>query len=728
MQEDPELSGVSFIIFDEFHERSLQGDIAFALARDIQQNLREDLTLLLMSATLASETLITALPDAKTLASTGRSFPVSVEYSPFANIRRWREHAASTIKNVLKNHAGSMLVFLPGSGDIRAVASLLSELENEHLMLCPLYGSLSLDEQQKAIKPCRANVRKVVLATNIAETSLTIEGINIVIDSGLENVAIYDESTLTNKLVQRNISKSSAIQRMGRAGRLSEGHCVRLFNEEEFQRRAFHSDLAIHQADILSVVIEAARWQVKTLSAMPFLDLPNEAIERNAWQTLQHIDILNDKRQLTPHGEQVVKLSCHARFGHMIIHAHALEKKHQCDGLAYLACVLTALLEEKDIFSNEQAKANSDVSLRVQAIFANKSAFKHRQIFLQANKLSEKVNVEKTHAVPLEKLGVLLYLAYPERLLKRVDNNNYLASYGKRVSLALDDDLLNESFLVAAVVSQFKLQLQVRLASTIQIAELSAWGILKKTQQSCVNYDEKKERIISVKQVKVGAITLEENHDNSLIDHETIFHLWKTQIEKNGLSFLALNQDDEELLIRWRWLYSTQHQLNFPDVSEQSLISCLSIWLKPFVNGVTTKAQFKKLDVSEMLLTMLDYSQQQQLKMLAPRFYCGPTGRKCAIRYSLEQAPIISLPMQEIYGMKTSPKVGIGQTEVNMTLELLSPAKRPIQVTSDLAGFWQGSYKEVQKDMKSQYPKHYWPDDPANAQPTNKTKRHMKAP
>ena len=733
MQADPELENSSLIIFDEFHERSLQADLAFALARDIQQGLRDDLSLLLMSATLASDELQQALPDAHSLQTSGRSFPVTVDYQPIKNIRTWRDQAAAIIKTTLATHQGSILVFLPSSGDIRFLATALENIVNDQLIVCPLYGDLSLAEQQQAIQPSQENIRKIVLATNIAETSLTIEGINIVIDSGLEKVAIYDENTLTNKLVQRNIAKSSAIQRMGRAGRLSAGHCIRLFNEEEFQRRALQNSLAIHQADILPVVIEAARWQVTRLADIPLLDLPNDTVENQAWQTLINIGVVDEKRKLTAHGQAVVKLPCHARFAHMIIHAKTLEQKYHCKGLAYLACVLAALLEERDVFSIEQARGNSDISQRVRFILSNQNGYKNRQILIQAQKLTHTVKIKsfdkgETTNLPLDDLGILVYLAYPERLLKRRNNaGDYLASYGKGVTLNINDALNNEEYLVAAHLTQFHQQLQVRLAAVVNINQLLSWQLAKLIEQERLYYDEKSARINAVKQKSIGAIILEEKPEKSLMNEEKVFAIWQEQLNKNGLKLLNWQKEDQELLLRWQWLSTTSSDNELPKVSEQSLIDNASLWLKPFVSNITTKAQLVKLNVSEMLLSMLDYQQQQQLNKCAPSFYLGPTGRKCAIRYSLEQAPIVSLPMQEVYGLQASPTVGDRNSKVNLTFELLSPAKRPIQVTADLAGFWQGSYKAVQKDMKSQYPKHFWPDDPANAQPTNKTKRHMKA-
>jgi len=726
MQEDPELANTSMIIFDEFHERSLQADLAFAFARDIQQGLREDLTLVLMSATLASDQLHQALPDAFGIQAQGRSFPVTVEYVPVNNIRRWRDQIANVIKQAIETHQGSILVFLPSSGDIRFLASLLDELASEKLAICPLYGDLSLVDQQQAIKPTKNNIRKIVLATNIAETSLTIEGINLVIDSGLEKVAIYDENTLTNKLVQRNIAKSSAIQRMGRAGRLSAGHCIRLFNEEEYHRRSLQSGLAIHQADILPVVIEAARWQVTRLADIPLLDLPNELIENNAWQTLFNIKVLDEKRKLTAHGEQVVKLACHARFAHMIIQAKVLEQKHQNKGLTFLACLLAALLEERDVFTLEQAKGNSDIRQRICSILSNNKAFKYRQIVIQANKLAAKVNALQCSTLPLDNLGVLVFLAYPERLLKRRSNTGeYLASYGKGATLEIYDGLSNEEYLVAAHLTQYQQKLQVRLAAAIDINQLESWNLAQITDHEILTYDENSGRINAVTQKRIGAIVVEEKPAKALIDDDKLYLLWKTQIENKGLAFLNLQKADHALLLRWQWINLTQSTSELPDVSEQSLIANSSIWLKPFISKITTKAQLVKLNFSEMILSMLDYQQQQLINSRAPSFYIGPTGRKCAIRYSLEQAPIVTLPMQEVYGMKSSPTVGSGKSKINLTFEFLSPAQRPIQITSDLARFWQGSYKEVQKDMKAQYPKHYWPDDPANAQATNKMKKHM---
>ncbi len=725
MQNDPEFAEASVVILDEFHERSLQADLAFALARDIQQGLHEALTLILMSATIASNELQQALPDAVSLSSQGRSFPVKLCYRPPANTRLWREHLLKVLKQSLNEYAGSVLIFLPGSGDIRYLAEQLADLASDKLLVCPLYGDLTLNEQQRAIAPCKDGARKIVLATNIAETSLTIDGINLVIDSGLEKVAIYDESTLTNKLVQRNIAKSSAIQRTGRAGRLVEGTCIRLFAEEEFQRRSSQSDLPINQADILPLVIEAARWGVTRLSDLPLLDLPSPISESIAWQALSDINAIDSKRRLTEHGTQLAKLPCHPRFAHMIICAKELEQDYQCLGLAYLACLLTALLEERDIFNREQAEDNSNINQRLQLLVLSKN-YHHRQLVQQAKRLAKVANIKVVERLPLDKTGSLLFLAYPERLAKRrKQDGEYLASYGKGLQLALQDSLINEEYLVAAVISAYRGKLQIRLAAAVDVNLLRSWQLVAETKQQVCAYQADSERIIAVSQKKLGGIIIEQNNIKASISEQQAAKVWLEQIDKYGLSFLNWQTQDQELVLRWRWLNQTQQDSQLPDISESALLNSLELWLQPFLNGIFTKAELNKLDISAMLLAMLDYSQHQLLDNLAPSYFIGSTGRKCPIRYSLEQAPIVSLPMQEVYGMKVSPGVGQGKDRVSLTMELLSPAQRPIQITSDLAGFWQGSYKEVQKEMKARYPKHYWPDDPANAKATNKTKRHL---
>ncbi len=733
IQNDPEMLGCSLVIFDEFHERSVHADLALALSRDVQQGLREDLKILLMSATLTTAELLIQLPDAKLISSDGRSYPVEVDYRPPSTARIWREHTLTIIKEQVSTHQASILVFLPGTADIRFLAQALESKLPDNMMLCPLYGDMSLKAQQQAIAPSPAGINKLVLATNIAETSLTIEGVTLVIDSGLEKIAVYDDKTMTNRLKLQSIPKSSAIQRAGRAGRLSAGKCLRLFSEEDFTRRAEQNVSAIQQTDLLPILIEAARWGVKSLSELPLLEFPPVNKESNAWQVLNQLEIVDEQRRLTSFGEQISQYSCHPRFAHMISQAKILEPKQK--GLTALACIIAALLEERDILKGDQARISCDFRLRVFECLRQKNQGRSalNAIALQAQRLYEQTKVKSFLWKNLEDIvsycGVLLALAYPERIAKkRQQSGEFLAVSGKGLSINPEDNMVDEPFIVVAQASEYRNKLNVQLAAAVDIEQLKAWNIVRPITEQVLAYDHHKDRIIAEQQSKLGAITLERTVTNNKITADEIAALWLAQLKKNGLNWLSWNKESLALLTKWRWLNIHQAHLSLPDVSEAGLMVSIEHWFMPYVGQIKTKAQLTKLDFNKMLLSLLDYQQQTHIEKYAPSHFVGPTGRRCAIRYSDEKSPTVSLPMQELYGQTTTPSVGDinNNKAIALVLELLSPAQRPIQVTQDLPTFWQGSYKDVQKDMRSRYPKHYWPDDPQNAVPTRKTKRHIK--
>ena len=731
IQHDPELEGCALVIFDEFHERSLNADLAFALARDVQQGLREDLKLLLMSATLSTTSLLKQLPDAVSLASEGRSFSVNVDYIPAKNSRMWREHALSVCIKSMEDHQGSILVFVSGIADIRFLAERLAEYVPKHFILCPLYGDLTLTQQQQAIAPTENGIHKIVLATNIAETSLTIEGINLVIDCGLEKVAIYDAQTLTNQLQLRNISKASAVQRMGRAGRVMEGKCLRLYSSEDFHRRNEQSISEIQQADLLPMVIELARWGVKKLADLPMIELPAKVQESQAWSELQQLQLLDEKRNLTKIGERVAGFACHPRFAKMIVSAVDLEQKYKLAGLTNLAALLAALLEDRDIFRGERAFTDCDLRHRLSELVHQSKNKRYQTFFLQMKKHLQKTNktlATNLSTLPIELTGVLLALAYPERIAKqRTQYGHFISENGKGLVISEQDALAGEAYIVAANLSEYQQKLQVRLAAPVDIEQLVAWKLITIKQVKQLNYDTKTQRINANQQTVYGAIVLSEKPSNEKISHDAIATLWLQQIQRYGLSYLNWCDDDHKLLGRWRWITQTQQHLNFPEVEESDLVQHLSLWLAPFIGDIKNKNQLDKVTLSKALLSLLDYKQQKLLDNIAPEHFIGPTGRRCPIRYSAEQAPIVSMPMQELYGVSVTPNVGDKQhkSAVSLIIELLSPAKRPIQVTQDLVAFWQGSYKDVQKEMKAKYPKHFWPDDPANAQATNRVKKYM---
>ena len=731
IQKDAELLDTALVVFDEFHERSLQGDLAFALTREVQTELREDLKILLMSATLDIEYLSQALPDAHLLSSEGRSYPIEVSYQAPRGHQRWREHALAVIKDKMFNHKGSILVFLPGVADIRFLLERLMVQQTQSVKICPLFGELSLKEQQQAIAPCSKGLRKIVLATNIAETSLTIDGIDLVIDCGLEKVAVFDSASLMNKLMQKQISKASAVQRAGRAGRLMPGQCIRLYGKDDFERRPLHSVNDIQQADLLPTLIEAARWGVCALAELPLLEMPSKAKEKQAWQELHSLNIVDDKYLLTKHGEKASNLPCHPRFAHMILMAQT-----QGQNTTLLACLIAALLEERDVLKGDQARYDCDLIHRLQLLLqykSNKNPLLER-ILQQASRLAQNVRLRfSVHSLDLAKTGLLLAYAYPERVAKtRVNHGEFICANGKGVSVHEQDALAGEDFIVIAQTSQLGSQLNVRLASQISLEEITDIFSAQIKQQDIANFDNKSGRIIAKRQTLLGAIVLSEQPLKQDVTAETISAMWCGLVMKKGLGFLSWQAKDLALKARWQWLNKYFPEYGLAVIDDDLLLAKLITWFAPFIGSIKTKAQLDKLDLSQMLLSLLSYREQKILSQAAPTVYVGPTGRNCPISYSQDESPKVSLPMQELYGLTITPNVGViaGISEQNqgvpLLLELLSPAQRPIQVTQDLVKFWSGSYQAVQKDMKSRYPRHYWPDDPVNAKATNKMKRHIK--
>lgn len=742
IQSDEELSGCGLVVFDEFHERSLNADLSYALTRDVQQGLRDDLKILLMSATLATEYIQQQLPDAKTLVSEGRSFAVDISYQAPTQQRLWREHASKVIKSAVNEHQGSILVFLPTTADIRYLSEQLLPLVPTDVILCSLYGDLSLDQQQQAIAAPINNQRKLVLATNIAETSLTIEGVTLVIDSGLENVASYDPSSLSNKLILRQIAKDSAIQRAGRAGRLSPGRCIRLYSKEDFERRNEHSLSEIQQADLLPMLLEVARWGANCCEQLPMIEQPKPKHEQLAWQELGKLGLVSTEHKLTEDGRLVASYPVHPRFAKMVVGAQKLNDSIHPEHLLSLACILTALLEEKDIFTKAQRQFDCDISHRVIQVLRQPKRPQYQRIIIQAKRLLRVALQQISHGkvtaqqlvtdadlLPLNQCGLLLLFAYPERLAKKRDTfGQYLSAYGKGVEINEQDALANEPYVIVAQLFQRQHTLQVALAAPIDITLAIEHQLIDVKEQCQLIFDPQQQKILTKKQQLIGNIVIKEEHSRDTFSTEQIVSCWCQQIRKRGITWLNFNNEMEDLLLRWRWINQTQAHLAFINVSDSQLLSTLETWLGPYLLDVKTKGQLDKVCMKTALLTQLNYQQQQVLSEVAPTHFVGPTGRRCAIRYSEEQAPIVSLPMQELYGMSTTPSVGdsTANRSVALILELLSPAQRPIQITQDLVAFWQGSYRAVQKEMKSRYPKHFWPDDPANAQATRKTKRHIK--
>ncbi|WP_068547800.1 ATP-dependent helicase HrpB [Thalassotalea crassostreae] len=738
IQQDNELSDVGLIIFDEFHERSIHADLAFALTLDVQQGLRDDLKILLMSATIDNQYLQSFLPDAISLSCEGRSFAVEIDYQSPKLDREWRNHALSVVKHQTKVQQGSILVFLPGISDIKFLYNNLIEQLPNDVDVYPLFGNLTIKEQQQAIAPSVQGRRKIVLATNIAETSLTIDGITMVIDSGLEKVAQFDNDSLINQLKLQKTSKASSIQRSGRAGRIQPGQCIRLYSQEDYSRRQEHSESEIKQADLLPLTMEVARWGVTSFKQLNFLELPSSIDEQRNWHLLKTLDAIGDNNSLTDHGISLSTFSCHPRFAHMLLNAIHLFQQNKVDKqLLCVACLMAALLEERDINRYQSDYSNVDLTHRlhqlVTALTTNRSKNPLiNRILQQAEQLARQVksvlgipySLSLTEASwPLDMVGVLLAYAYPERIAKLANNGNYLCANGKGALLKDDDKLFLSEFLVCSSLHSYQQKLHIQMAAFISVEQINEYFAKHITEKNVLLFDDRKQRIISEQQTCLQSIVLTRKPATANLTAEALTSLWCDYIRKKGLQVVNYNLATEKLLTRLRWLNSFVDEIALDDFSESNLLASLEYWLAPYLNNVKTLNQLRALNFHDILFNSLDYSIQQSISVLAPKHYVSPTGRSFDYIYGCDPQPKLSLPMQQVYGLSDSPSVANGA--IKALLELLSPAGRPIQITQDLARFWQGSYKEVQKDMRSRYPKHYWPDNPASAVATNKTKKNM---
>lgn len=729
IQQDPELTDYDLIIFDEFHERSLNADIGLAFALEVQQGLRDDLNLLVMSATLDSEGLQLMLPDAQLLTAEGRCFPVSYSYHPMNLQRSTIKQAlpgaiATTVKLALQQHAGNILVFLPGVSEIKRCQQQLQELANESLYVLPLYGQLTQQQQQAAINPLREGQRKIVLATNIAETSLTIEGISVVIDSGLERRVSFSPRSGVGRLQTRRISQASATQRAGRAGRLLAGHCYRLWREEEHSRLETQIEPEIMAADLTSTFLELKVWGVDSFAELALLDQPSTANVQYAEHLLTDLGAL-ESGSCNKHGQALAEFGMSPRLAHMLLTAKEWES--QLPGISWLACRLIALLE-----GSERLPLDLDFALQqMQSGHFNQAKRQAQQWAQRFDFVNHSSKSTNSNAYT----GLLLALAYPDRIaLRRANTGREPTGYAQGISYTLSNGLgvklMDDASLASAellVVADLSLTEQgadamVYNACKLDLAELQTWLPQLFTQQAFVQWDLKAQKLIAQQRQCLGKLVLSRQvlTDISPEQKQTAV---LAGIAKAGLSVLPWNEQSKALLKRLRCAHLWLPELGFIDYSDEALLADLEHWLLPYLNGVTGPAQMKKVPLSEALLARLDWSLQQRLDQELPTYFTVPTGSKIKLRYSDNGAPSLPVRIQEMFGQANKPAVANGR--IPIVIELLSPAQRPLQITQDLLGFWSGSYNEVKKEMKGRYPKHYWPDNPLEAMPTRRVKKHM---
>ncbi|WP_308738026.1 ATP-dependent helicase HrpB [Serratia liquefaciens] len=705
LQQDAELQGVSLVILDEFHERSLQADLALALLLDVQQGLRDDLKLLIMSATLDNARLAQLLPQAPAVVSAGRSFPVERQYQPLASHQRLEDGVATAVKRLLSEQTGSLLLFLPGVAEINRVLERLNGEVAADTELCPLYGALPLAQQQKAIQPAPTGHRKVVLATNIAETSLTIEGIRLVVDSGLERVARYDVRNGLTRLVTQRISQASMIQRAGRAGRLEPGICWHLFAKEQAERAAEHAEPEILQSDLAGFWLELLQWGCHDVGQLTWLDRPPETALAAAKRLLQQLGATDDADKLTARGRQMAVLGCEPRLAAMLTHGAELG----ADGLA-TAAALAALLEEPP------RGGQMDIGYWLSCPQPNWQR--------RATQLARRLQV-KAGRIDVELAPRLLALAFTDRIAqRRGQDGRYLLANGMGAAMNQDEALSRAPWLIVPSLLQGynSPDARILLALPVEIDALVAQLPAMVSQQTAVEWDEEKGTLRAWKRQQIGRLTLRAQPLAKPADEELQQALinW---VRAQGIAVLNWDTAAEQLRLRLQCAQNWLPEAAWPPVDDESLLASLEQWLLPSLGGVRDMRGLKQVNIAEALARLLNWQQKQRLDNALPTHYTVPTGSRLPIRYDAGKPPALAVRLQEMFGEQRSPMLAEGRIPV--VLELLSPAHRPLQITGDLAAFWQGAYREVQKEMKGRYPKHVWPDDPANTAPTRRTKKYQ---
>mgnify|MGYP000513027729 CR=1 FL=1 len=701
LQNDPELAGVGAVIFDEFHERSLNADLGLALCLEVAGALRDDLILVAMSATLDAEP-VAALMDAPMVTSQGRSYPVETRWlerslGPKARIP---EATVDLVTQAVAETEGGVLVFLPGEGEIRRVEGLLSGRLPSDCQIRPLFGAMEFAAQRAAIQPA-ATGRKVVLATSIAETSLTIQDIRVVVDAGRARRSRFDPSSGMSQLVTERVTRAEATQRAGRAGRVAEGICYRLWTKGEEGGMQPFPPAEIESADLSGLALELAQWGADPAD-LPLLSQPNAGSYAEAVQLLKMLGALDDSGRITPHGAEIARLPLHPRLAHMLIKG------------GKPAAPLAALLADRDVLRG----APVDLSLRVEALqdlqkFLRERPYQpHRPSLERVRQEQRRLAKSAPDGMRLS-LAQMAALAYPDRIgaRRKGDTPRYLLSGGSGAIMASEDPMANAPFIVATDLDGDRKDAKIRQAVQISAAELRELYEDRIAWVDSCEWSDREKRVVARSQERFGAIALQDR-------------IWKDPSDEAvgramlaGVRQLGLPWSDAARRFAARVTLARGEDPDLPPVAEADLLESAEDWLLPYLQGVKTAQHWKNFDLLTPLRSLLDYNQTQHLDRSVPAHFTTPLGRKIPIDYSGE-APEIQLRLQELFGQTTHPTVA--GTPLRVTL--LSPAQRPVQTTMDIPGFWDSSYADVRKDMRGRYPKHPWPEDPRQADPTLRAK------
>ncbi len=696
---DPALTGVACVIFDEFHERSLDADLGLALARDTQTLLREDLRLLVMSATLDGAAVARLLGAAPVIESLGRMYPVETHYLGRHDRLRLEDQVVRAVEKALAEQSGSVLVFLPGQGEILRTAERLAERRRPGVEIAPLYGALDPRDQDRALQPAADGVRKVVLATSIAETSLTIQGVRVVIDCGLARVPRFDPSSGLTRLATVRVSRAAADQRRGRAGRTEPGACYRLWDEAETRALPAYADPEILDADLSGLALDLARWGAKDAVDLAFLDPPPAAAFAEARALLFRLEALDSGGVLTAHGRALATVPLAPRLAHMVL-------KAADTGQALRAARIAALVTERGLGGRD-----ADLRHRLEALDRDRSP-RARDARALADRWAG--FAAKSGAVEPLSDGLLLAFAYPERVAKaRGGQGEFQLVSGRGAFLEPTDALAREPWLAVAELGGGDRRDRILLAAPLDVAELAAF-------QDQFEVEERLEesgggRLRAKRLTRLGRLTIREEILDSP-DPALIVRALAERVRRDGLAALPWGPVTQAL--RARVAFLRMRDPTWPDMSDAALSETIDDWFTPLLTGLRSLAALKPEALDNAIRAMIPWDLQRRLDTEAPARWTAPTGNSFTIDYAAEGGPRVDVRVQEVFGLNQHPSVGGGP----VTMSLLSPGHRPIQTTQDLPGFWKGSWKDVRADMRGRYPKHVWPEDPATAAPTARAK------
>jgi ATP-dependent helicase HrpB len=717
LQDDLALDGVGLVIFDEFHERSLVADTGLALVLGGSRVLREELAVLVMSATLDGTAVSRLLGDAPLLRSEGRSFPVSTSFAPPRHGSRLEAHLPGVIREALASTEGSVLVFLPGAAEIRRVeAALQSGALPVDVDVRPLFGALSPAAQDAAIAPPPPGRRKVVLATNVAETSLTIEGVRVVVDGGLERVPRFSPRTGMTRLETRRITRASADQRRGRAGRTAPGICVRCWSAAEDAGLVPSARPEIVSADLTALALDLAVAGLADPADLPWLDPPPSGAFVEGRKLLVLLGALDVAGAVTAHGRAMAALGAHPRLAHLLVTAAALGPASQAR-----AAVLAALLEERDLVRGDGAPPPSDLRLRLDALerhldptMLGSAAVDHGAVVRvreAAERWRRHLGGPRADPPSAEDAGTLLALAYPDRVARRRgESGRYLLRNGRGASLPPGDPLAQHEWLVVVAVDDAGRDGRIQLAAPLPSSAVAHLLTEGATTADETLWDETTRRVVARRVTRLDAILVEERA-LARPAAEALRAVMLDVIRGEGVTALPWSEGAARL--RQRLAFVRAHDASWPDVGDDALAAHVETWLGPFLDGVDRWEALSRVDLAAALLAQLTWEQRTALDLLAPERLEVPTGSRLVVDYSDASAPVLAVRLQEVFGMAATPRVLGGA--VPIVLQLLSPGYRPVQVTRDLASFWRTGYFDVRKDLRGRYPKHHWPEDPLTA-------------